>query len=179
MPYEVNDVIKRFNCYGYTLCQNESVILSDLWRTAGLKIRSGWPNGHSTAEVWYDGMWHLLDSDEHIICLMPDNKTIAGEEEIVADHDLMKRVHSYGPLHDRDRFRDESSSALHFYEGVRTGEDASETHHTMDFDLRPGESITWAWNAGNRYHSAYDTDWNRHWRLIANVMDGSWSTART
>ena len=172
-PYEVNDVIKRFNCYGYTLCQNESVIMSDLWRTAGLKTRSGWPNGHSTAEVWYDGMWHLMDSDESIICLMPDNETVAGEEEIVADHDLMKRVHSYGPLHDRDRFRDESSSSLHFYEGVRTGEDTSETYHTMDFDLRPGESLTWAWDAGNRYHSAYDTEWNKHWRLIANVMDGS------
>ena len=99
---EVNDVVKRFNCYGYTLCYNESVILSDLWRTAGLKVRQGYPNGHSTAEVFYNGAWHFYDSDESAICLLPDNKTVASEEQIVEDHWPMKRTHIYGPLHDDD-----------------------------------------------------------------------------
>jgi len=171
--YEVNDVVKRFNCYGYTLCQNESVVLSDLWRAAGLKVRRGWPNGHSTAEVFYDNAWHLLDSDESIICLMRDNRTIAGEEDIVADHDLMKRTHTYGPLHDENHNRDETSAALHYYEGERKGEHRSFTGHTMDFTLRPGESITWAWERGNRYHGDTNMRWNKRWRLFANVMNGS------
>jgi hypothetical protein len=176
---EVKDVVKRFNSYGYTLCGDESKILSDLWRAAGLPVRQGFPNGHSTAEVFYDGMWHLLDSDESIICLLPDNKTIAGEEEIVRDHWLMKRTHTYGPLHRDDLHNDETSAALHFYEGERTGEFPSYTEHTMDFTLRPGEAITWAWNRGNRFHGkAYQGSetqsyfWNKRWRLFAHVMNG-------
>jgi hypothetical protein len=174
---EVNDVVKRFNCYGYTLCYNESIALSDLWRTAGLKVRQGYPNGHSTAEVFYNGAWHFLDSDESTICLLPDNKTIASEEQIVADHWLKKRTHIYGPLHDDDPMRDEGSAALFAYEGERQGEYPSQTHHQMDFTLRPGEAITWAWKAGNRYHGKEFEGsnamlWNKRWRLIADVMDG-------
>jgi hypothetical protein len=175
---EVDDAIKRFNVYGYTLCGNESKIISDLWRTAGLKTRKGYPNGHSTAEVFYDGAFHLLDSDESIICLLRDNKTIASEEQIVADHDLMKRTHTYGPLHDDDAMRDESSVALHFYEGERAGEQPSLTRHTMDFTLRPGESISWAWNPANRFHGKVYEDpvsnaaWIRRWRLLAHAMNG-------
>jgi hypothetical protein len=174
---EVDDVVKRFNCYGYTLCGNESKIMSDLWRAAGLKVRRGFPNGHSTAEVFYDGAWHLLDSDESIICLLRDNKTIASEAQIVADHDLMKRTHTYGPLHDDSRMRDESSSALHYFEGERRGEQPSLTKHSMDFTLRPGEAITWAWNPGNRFHGkefegSMSNVWNKRWRLIAQVMNG-------
>jgi len=56
---EVEDAIKRFNIYGYTLCGPESRILSDLYRAAGLRVRRGYPNGHSTTEVFYEGAWHL------------------------------------------------------------------------------------------------------------------------
>jgi hypothetical protein len=179
---EVEDAIKRFNGYGYTLCGPESRVLSDLWRAAGLRVRRGYPNGHETAEVFYEGAWHLLDSDESIIALLRDNKTIASEEQIVADHDLMKRTHTYGPLHDDDRSRDETSAALHFYEGPRGGEHPSYTRHKMDYVLRPGESITWAWNPGNRFHgreypSGDNELWLKRWRLLAQVMNGelSWS----
>ncbi len=179
---EVEDAIKRFNGYGYTLCGPESRVLSDLWRAAGLRVRRGYPNGHSTAEVFYEGAWHLLDSDESIICLLRDNQTIASEAQIVADHDLMKRTHTYGPLHDDDRFRDETSAALHFYEGPRGEEHPSHTRHRMDYALRPGESITWAWNPGNRFHgreypSGDNELWIRRWRLLAQVMNGELSWA--
>ena len=173
---EVDDVVKRFNCYGYTLCYNESINMSDLWRAAGLKVRRGYPEGHSTAEVFYNGGWHFLDSDENTLCLMPDNKTIVSEEQIVADHWLLKRTHSYGPLFDDDPMRDEGSAGMYSYEGERQGEHLSKTSHQMDFTLRPGETLTWAWNAGNRYHGRGNEverpDADKRWRLIANVMDG-------
>lgn len=174
---EVKDAIKQFNCYGYTLCGDESKIIADLWRTAGLRVRNGYPNGHSTTEVYYNNQWHLLDSDESIICLLGDNKTIASEEQIVMDHDLMKRTHTYGPLHNADRITDEMGAALHYYEGVREGGVKSYTSHTMDFKLRPNESITWTWNPGNRFHSSDypgsdGLNWNKRWRLIAHVMNG-------
>ena len=176
---EVADVVKRVNVYGYSLCYDASKGLSDLWRAAGLRVRQGFPNGHSLAEVFYEGDWHLLDSDESIISLLRDNETIASEPQVVADHDLMKRTHTYGPLANDSRLTDEGSAALLYYEGKREGEQPSLTRHSMDFTLRPNESITWAWNPANLYHaepfSFADGDaenWNKRWRVIAHVMDG-------
>ena len=176
---EVADEVKRVNIYGYSLCYDTSKGLSDLWRAAGLKVRQGFPNGHSLAEVYYEGDWHLLDSDESIISLLRDNETIASESQVVADHDLMKRTHTYGLLQNDNRMSDESSAALLYWEGERSGEQPSLTRHNMDFTLRPGEAITWAWNPANRYHaepfSFADGDadnWNKRWRVIAHVMDG-------
>jgi hypothetical protein len=176
---EVGDVVKRVNAYGYSLCYDASKNISDLWRAAGLKVRQGFPNGHSLAEVYYDGDWHELDSDESIISLQRDNETIASEAQVVADHDLLKRTHTYGPLANDNRLGDESGAALLFWEGERTGEQPSLTKHKMNFTLRPGESITWAWNPANLYHAmpfsfgGGDADaWNKQWRVIAHVMDG-------
>ncbi|MHB1936360.1 MAG: putative Ig domain-containing protein [Acidobacteriaceae bacterium] len=178
---EVADVVKRVNVYGYTLCYDESKDISDLWRAAGLKVRKGYPTGHSLAEVYYDGGWHELDSDESIISLLRDNETIASESQIVADHDLMKRTHTYGVLAPDNRLGDEGGAALIYWEGERSGEQPSLTRHTMDFTLRPQESITWAWNPAGRFHAMpYPSDpgskdpnqWNKRWRVIAHAMDG-------
>ena len=176
---EVADVVKRVNIYGYSLCYDASKNISDLWRAAGLKVRQGFPNGHSLAEVFYEGGWHELDSDESIISLLRDNETIASEAQVVADHDLMKRTHTYGPLANDNRLSDEGGAGLLYWEGERTGEQPSLTRHTMDFTLRPNESITWAWNPANLYHAmpfsfgGDDADsWNKQWRVMAHVMDG-------
>ena len=71
---ECYDALKVLHVYGYTLCGNESHVINDLWKTAGLKTRRGYPVGHSITEVFYDGAYHLMDSDEHIICLKRDNQ---------------------------------------------------------------------------------------------------------
>lgn len=179
---EVADVVKRVNVYGYTLCYDESKDISDLWRAAGLKVRKGYPTGHSLAEVYYDGAWHELDSDESIISLLHDNETIASESQIVADHDLMKRTHTYGVLAPDNTLSDEGGAALLYWEGPRSGEQPSLTKHNMDFTLRPGESITWAWDPAGRFHAMpYPSDpgskdpnqWNKRWRVIAHAMDGN------
>jgi len=176
---EVGDVVKRVNVYGYSLCYDASKNISDLWRAADLRVRQGYPNGHSLAEVYYDGDWHELDSDESIISLLRDNETIASEAQVVADHDLLKRTHTYGTLANDNRLGDESGAALLYWEGERSGEQPSLTRHNMNFTLRPGESITWAWNPENLYHAmpfsfgGSDADaWNKQWRVIAHVMDG-------
>ena len=90
---EVKDTVKMLNVYGYTLCWDEAYTVSNLWQATGLKIRRGLPHGHCTTEVFFDGAYHLLDSDEHLLILERDNETIAGEEAISRDHDLAKRSH--------------------------------------------------------------------------------------
>ena len=149
---ECNDAVKVFNVYGYTLCGNDAQVISDVWKAAGLKVRRGRPIGHCVAEVFYDGEFHLLDGDEHCIYLRRDNKTIAPEAEVVRDHDLIKRTHTYGILRADSRQTDEFSASLFIYEGERTGEWGGGTKHSMALVLRPGESMEWRWDhIGKQY----------------------------
>ncbi len=172
-PYDRDNgnVVKMLNVYGYTLCGDDSYALADLWREAGLRVRAGRPIGHSTTEVFYDGMWHLLDGDEHVICLMRDNETIAGEEEIVRDHDLMKRTHVYGILKTDDRQTDEFSAALFPYDGQREEKKGVYPSHRMDLVLRPGESIEWRWDGKGKFHGRENMgSWRNAWTRICNGL---------
>ena len=89
-PYEdlqasrqVQDVMKIFNVYGYSMCSPASADIAQLARYVGLKARGWGINSHSVPEVFYDGAWHLLDAS--LICYFPkaDGK-IASVEEIQA-----------------------------------------------------------------------------------------------
>ncbi len=155
---ECNDVLKVLNVYGYTLCGNEAHLINDLWKAAGLVPRRGYPVGHVVCEVFYDGDFHLLDSDEHVICLERDNKTIASCTEVVRDHDLIKRTHTYGIGQREDRTTDEFSASLYSYEGERKGDLGSNTKHSMDLTLRPGESIELRWDHAGKEYSAGTID---------------------
>ena len=151
---ECNDALKVLNVYGYTLCGNEAHVINDLWKAAGLTTRKGYPIGHCVCEVLYDGDYHLLDSDEHVICLERDNKTIASCSDIVRDHDLVKRTHTYGIGRREDRKTDEFSASLYSYEGKREGDWGTNTKHSMDLVLRPGESIELGWDHVGKEYSA-------------------------
>ncbi len=161
---ETNDAIKVFNVYGYTLCGNDAQVISDLWKAVGLKIRRGYPVGHVVAEAYYDGAYHLLDGDEHCIYLLRDNRTIASEARVVDDHDLIKRTHTYGILAGDDRSRDEFSASLFGYEGERKGEWGGKTKHTMEFRLRPAESIEWRWDHIGKQYTAGTELTDGKWR---------------
>jgi hypothetical protein len=151
---ECNDAVKVYNIYGYTLCGNDAQVISDLWKAAGLKTRRGYPIGHCVAEAFYDGEYHLLDGDEHVICLRRDNETIASEAEIVRDHDLIKRTHAYSIGAADSRETDEFSASLYGYEGERKGEHGGQSNHTMAYTLRPGESIEWRWDHIGKQYTA-------------------------
>ena len=49
-------------------------------------------------QVYYDGGWHLFDGDMQSLYLLRDNETIAGEQDLVRDHDLIRRTHTQGIL---------------------------------------------------------------------------------
>jgi len=149
---EVKDTVKMLNVYGYTLCWDEAYTVSNLWQAAGLKIRRGLPHGHCTTEVYYDGDYHLLDSDEHLLILDRDNQTIASEARISRDHDLMKRSHAYGVGSGESREASESAASLFCHEGPRSGGRPRVGDHTMSLVLRPGERLAWGWTERGKYH---------------------------
>jgi hypothetical protein len=172
---EVNDPVKVFNVYGYTLCGNDAICLSGMWRDAGLQVRPARPVGHVVTEVFYGDRWHLLDGDEHCIFLLRDNRTIADEQEIVRDHDLIKRTHTYGILSRDSRDTDEFSASLYVYDGEPGGTRDCARGHEMSMTLRPGEAITWRWGHLEpvKYHGYEDiADWGPN--AVDKVCNGLW-----
>ena len=145
---ECSDPIKAYNVYGYTICNNDAEILSGLWQAAGLKTAMATPPGHVVSQVLYDGSYHLFDGDEHCFFLKRDNKTVASDLDIVRDHDLIKRTHTYGILEPDNRFLDEFTASLYSKETLTIKEMPRELDkvHTMDFKLRPEELIEWRWD---------------------------------
>jgi hypothetical protein len=87
--------VKIFNVYGHNTCGNDSISLAGLWRKAGLKAAPCRAVGHCISQVFYDGRWHLHDGDMHSIYLLRDNETVAGEQDVMRDHDLIKRTHTH------------------------------------------------------------------------------------
>ncbi|MBT5872146.1 MAG: hypothetical protein HOH43_01905 [Candidatus Latescibacteria bacterium] len=153
---EVKDTIKMLNIYGYSLCWDEAYTVSNLWQAAGLMVRRGVPHGHCTTEVFFGGAYHLLDSDEHLLFLLRDNETIASEEDLARDHDLVKRGHAYGILSPENRQTSERAAALFVYDGPRSGGRDVIGSHTMDMTLRPGEAMVWEWEDRDKYHGHWE-----------------------
>jgi hypothetical protein len=172
---EANDPVKVFNVYGYTTCGDDSICLAGLWRTAGFQVRPARVVGHCITQVHYDGRWNLLDGDMGPFYLLRDNVTIAGEQDLVRDHDLLKRTHTHGILDADSRADAEWSAALFVYEGAAGGDRRAPGDTTMNMVLRPGEALVWRWGhrVPAKYHGRADlTVWGR--RAAERVCNGLW-----
>ena len=77
--------------------------------------------GHCISQVFFDGRWNLLDGDMGPFYLLRDNATIASEQDLVRDHDLLKRTHTSGILDPDSRAADEWSAALFLSESEWKG----------------------------------------------------------
>ena len=172
---EASDPVKIFNVYGYTTCGNDSVCLAGLWRRAGLQTRPARLVGHCVTQVFYDGRWHLMDADMQALYLLRDNQTVAGEEDLVRDHDLIKRTHTQGILSRNSRAKDEWEAGVYVYEGNAGGTRDAAARHTMDMALRPGEALTWRWGkpVPLRFHGPKEiTIWGQ--RAADSICNGLW-----
>lgn len=172
---EVNDPVKVYNVYGYTLCGNDATCLAGLWKSAGLNVAPCRPIGHSITQVFYDDAWHVLDGDEHCFFLLRDNYTVASEAQVTRDHDLIKRTHTYGILARDDRNLDEFSASLYITDTAPTGDRDCARGHTMNMTLRPGEAITWRWGhlTPVKFHGYEDIkDWGQN--AVDKVCNGLW-----
>jgi hypothetical protein len=142
---ELGDPVKVFNVYGYNTCGNDSICLAGLWHRAGLKVTPARLVGHCVSQAFFDGRWNLFDGDMHSLYLLRDNRTIACEQDLVRDHDLVKRSHTQGILNPDQRANDEWEASLYVFEGEPQGDRNCTSGTTMNMVLRPGEAITWRW----------------------------------
>ena len=142
---ELLSPVKVLNVYGHNTCGNDSICLAGLWKTAGLKVAPARLVGHCVTQVFYDGGWHLFDGDMHSLYLLRDNETIAGEQDLVRDHDLIKRTHTQGILRPQGRAGDEWEASIYVFEGDVKGDRDADRKSTMEMTLRPGEALVWRW----------------------------------
>jgi hypothetical protein len=143
--HELASPVKVFNVYGHNTCGNDSICLAGQWKLAGLRVAPARLVGHCVSQVFYDGGWHLFDGDMHSMYLLRDNETIAGEQDLVRDHDLVKRTHTQGILQAERRAGNEWASSVYVFEGDVAGDRNADGTTTMDLTLRPGEALVWRW----------------------------------
>ena len=95
-PYEggleVDDPLKLIAVYGYNLCGNNSSTMCALYNLAGLKARRRGLTGHVVPEVWFEDRWNYIDTDMFGYVYLPDDKTIASVDELVARPQLFERA---------------------------------------------------------------------------------------
>jgi len=142
---ELGDPVKVFNIYGHNTCGNDSICLAGLWKRAGLKVTPARVVGHCVTQCFFDDRWNLFDGDMHSMYLLRDNRTVASEQDLVRDHDLIKRSHTQGILNPDKRANDEWEASIFVFEGKPEGDRNSATGTNMNMVLRPGEAITWQW----------------------------------
>ena len=146
---ELGDPVKVFNIYGHNTCGNDSICLAGLWKRAGLRVTPARVVGHCVTQCFFDGRWNLFDGDMHSMYLLRDNHTVACEQDLVRDHDLIKRTHTQGILNPDRRANDEWEASIFLFEGPPAGDRNCAQGTSMNMVLRPGEAITWRWGHVN------------------------------
>jgi hypothetical protein len=177
---ELGDPVKVFNVYGHNTCGNDSICLAGLWKRAGLKVTPARLVGHCVTQAFFDGRWNLFDGDKHAMYLLRDNHTVACEQDLVRDHDLIKRTHTEGILNPDNRATDEWEASIYLFEGPPAGDRDCFRGHSMNMVLRPGEAITWRWGyvSAVKYHGEKprypDTVCNGLWEYRPDFSSDLW-----
>ena len=178
---ELGDPVKVFNIYGHNTCGNDSICLAGLWKQAGLKVTPARVVGHCVSQAFFDGRWNLFDGDMHSMYLLRDNRTIACEQELVRDHDLIRRSHTQGILNPDNQATDEWQSSIYVFEGKPEGDRNAVTGTNMNMVLRPGEAVTWRWGHADpvKYHGDNkprypDLICNGHWGYRPDFSGDLW-----
>jgi len=151
---ELGDPVKVFNVYEHNTCGNDSICLAGLWHQAGLKVTPARVVGHCVSQAFFDGRWNLFDGDMHSMYLLRDNRTVACEQDLVRDHDLIKRSHTQGILNPDKRANDEWEASIYVFQGKPEGDRNCDSGTSMNMVLRPGEAIAWQWGHAEpvKYH---------------------------
>jgi hypothetical protein len=168
--HELLSPVKVFNVYGHNTCGNDSICLAGQWKQAGLKVAPARVVGHCVTQVFYDGRWHLFDGDMHSMYLLRDNEKVAGEQEVVRDHDLVRRTHTQGILEPERRAGDEWAASVYVFEADVAGDRNADAAPDMNMTLRPGEALVWRWGHVDpvRYHG------NSPPRFPDRICNGLW-----
>jgi hypothetical protein len=143
--------VRGLNGYGYGICGNTAAWISALCRAVSLKTRVWELTGHTVAEVYFDGGWHMLDGNAKVFYLDRDNKTIASIDTLQKDKWLIERtIHPTDPWF-RGPDPDRNEQFKHYLiterdNWISDGYDSEFLkNYTMSMTLKPGEKLVRWW----------------------------------
>jgi len=152
-PHDDSSVnpVRGLNGYSYGICSNSASWIASLCHAAGIKARIWELTGHTVAEVYFNGTWHMLDGNARVFYLDHDNRTIAGMSTLQQDKRLIERtVHAIDPW-----FRDPVPGRNEQFERylitdkdnwLSDGYDSEFLkNYTMALTLKPGEKLLRWW----------------------------------
>jgi len=156
----IKDPIKDLNVYGFAVCSVHACMVEGLYEGLGFGVRQlGFGGYHRVPEVEWDGRWHYLDVDERAYLLDEKGQVVSAAEAVSRPQLWEPSARRVSPFYPQNGGLDGIS------ELAKHGPPDAYWHwrtlgHTMDFALRPGESVT-------RYFKGQG-----HWRV-----DPSWQGA--
>jgi len=155
--FDERDLVKVLNVHGHGYCGLLSPTLDGIYAAAGFpdsRIHNMDANHHCITEVYYDSGWHYYDMDLRGMLYRPDG-TVASAWDAMTVRSLWtepsRRIEPFYPLDDKpgmyESFR--ACKLTPMYHWYKNG-------HTMDYILRPGESITRWWQPqGGRWFQSW------------------------
>ncbi|MFQ6131529.1 MAG: hypothetical protein ACE5R4_05800 [Armatimonadota bacterium] len=156
-PYTL-DAIKLLNVYGFSLCTPYAVTLGSLFEAAGFpaEVVHFANGGHTIVQVQYDGSWHAFDPMMGWFVYTKEPRKIASLEDIKRDPSIMLDAAREGrastpfvPCGDEPKWLAEGAETWKSY-GPNS---VNKPRHTMDYSLRPGETLTRQWDNEGVYWS--------------------------
>ncbi|MFC1614172.1 hypothetical protein ACFL5K_02625 [Gemmatimonadota bacterium] len=153
--FDERDVLKVLNVHGHGYCGLLSPTLDGIYAAVGFedgRIFNMRENHHCITEVFYDGGWHYYDMDLRGMLYKPDG-TVANIREAQTIPELWtsppRKIRPFYPLDDKARMYESFNPCFltPMYHWYKNG-------HSMDFVLRPGETLTRYWQpqGGRWFH---------------------------
>ncbi|MDP6668209.1 MAG: hypothetical protein QF357_12580 [Dehalococcoidia bacterium] len=100
-------------------------------------------------EIWHDDAWHLYDSNLQVTYSKPDGQ-LASVEEVQNDLSLLDQAdHDF---HAPRGFNLEGVRSIYGQGQVWHPDPPSADMHSMDFELLPGETISWYYDERARFY---------------------------
>ena len=178
---EIHNPVVALNVYGYSNCAYHATSFVSLARSIGIPARVWEVWHHTVSEAYFDGAWHMLDTDIGLTYLSDDNKTIASMAQLWSDQKssggLEEKAHLtgfsgrnkalrqlYTDVEDGSPYLSQDGERMRGYryyfgsDFCYVQEDYDRfTHgeHSMAMSLRPGEILTRNWKGGDKF---YDHD---------------------
>ncbi|MEA1997102.1 MAG: hypothetical protein U9N45_05660 [Gemmatimonadota bacterium] len=174
--FDERDLVKVLNVHGHGYCGLLSPTLDGIYAHAGFpdhRIHNMDANHHCVTEVFYNGGWHYFDMDLRGLLYKADG-TVANIREAMTERSLWTdppvKVEPFYPLDNKKAMfesyaRCKLTPMYHYYKNG----------HTMDFELRPGESLTRFWQPqqGGRWHHPWPNPAGFNLKFLSRKFEGA------
>ncbi len=147
----VKDPTKILNVYGFGVCTMHASMIEGLYEAMGYGVRQqDFAGYHRIAEMEWDGGWHYLDVDERAYLIDEEDRVVSVQDAVDRPELWERSAKLVSP------FFPQNGGVKGIEEMAKRKPPVTHWHwrtlgHTMDFSLRPGESLVRYWEGQGRW----------------------------